>query len=90
MAEAKQREDQWDAARAESLGPWGNMAHGHGYQSGGPVGKMRADLVRRLSWQEPSYTAARAGERVVRRLSVVGGYLVLLFGYACSTYLVLR
>ena len=66
------------------------LAHDHGYQSGGPVGEIRADLVRRLSRKEPSYTTAKAGERLVRRLSIAGGYLVLLFGYACLTYLVLR
>lgn len=55
-----------------------------GYQPGGHVGQMQADLVHRLARQglilEPAGTSP--GERLIRFMSVAGGFVALLAGYA--------
>jgi hypothetical protein len=53
------------------------------------VGQIQADLVRRLAC-ETTITPVTPGERLVRRVSVAGGWLALLAGYAGAAFLLLR
>ena len=59
-----------------------------GYRPGGQVGRMQAELADRLApsglaWEPAGASESEApGERMVRFLSVAGGYLALLLAYA--------
>lgn len=57
----------------------------HRYEAGGPIGELQADLARRLAAEEAAPALpvpAPPAERLVRLLSVAGGYTALLAGYA--------
>lgn len=90
VAEAKRRDDDWKGAPAGSSQPWAEPA-GDGHRPGGPVGRLQADLAHRLALE--AATAAipvSPGERVVRFLSVSGGYAALFAAYAGLVFLALR
>ena len=67
-----------------------------GYQPGGHVGRIQADIADRLAAQEVARQLpgtpldTRPGERAVRFLSVAGGYLALGAAYAGVVLLVMR
>ena len=63
----------------------------HGYLAGGQVGRMHVDLVQRLA-QHPGTAPATPppAERMVRSLSVAGGYLALTAGYVGVALLLFR
>ena len=63
----------------------------HGYRPGGQVGQMQAELAQRLL-QKSTAAAITVSpeERVVRFLSVAGGYIALLSAYAGAVLLILR
>ena len=65
----------------------------HRYVPGGTIAELQADIARRLSGEEAGWVgepAAPSAERVVRALSVGGGYLLLTAGYAATALLVVR
>ena len=70
--------------------PW--SASDASYQPGGHVGQMQADLAQRLAHQElvREPVGVSPGERLIRFMSVSGGYLALLAGYAGVALLLLR
>lgn len=71
--------------------PWGEATGDHGYRPGGQVGQMQADLAHRLACGLAASAAAPSpAERVVRFLSVAGGYAALLAGYVGIALLILR
>lgn len=60
-------------------------------QPGGTVASAEADAACRLAWPGVRDAGdASAGERMVRRASVAGGYLALLAAYAGVASLILR
>ena len=77
--------------------PWGDAGQGTtsaaagGYLPGGTVGQMQADLAHRLSRGVVDGTApASSTERIVRLLSMAGGYGALLAGYGGIALLIFR
>lgn len=90
MAEARRREDEWEADRVGTPRWQAAVPHGPAGGQGGPVGQMQADLVRRFAWEATGVPDATAGERLVRGLSIGGGWLALLAGYLGAAVLVLR
>lgn len=63
-----------------------------GYVPGGQVGQLQVDLAARLA-QQGSVTTPEdvaPGERLVRFISVAGGYAALLAGYAVVALLIFR
>lgn len=63
----------------------------YGFQPGGQVGQMHADLAARLArgFADTAPTPA-PGERFVRLASVAGGYAALAAAYAGIAFLFLR
>lgn len=90
MAEARRREDEWEADRVGAPRWRAAVPHGPVGGQGGPVGQMQADLVRRFEWQTPGAPVTTAGERLVRGLSIGGGWLALFAGHLGAAVLVLR
>lgn len=62
------------------------------YEAGGHVAQLQAELAQRLAERavDQRPIATSPGERVVRLLSVGGGYLALLAGYAVAAFAVFR
>ena len=60
--------------------------HERGHHPGGNIGSMQADIAHRLAGMPPGASS----ERIVRFLSVAGGYAALAAGYAGSALLILR
>ena len=74
MANARRREDPFLPAREGS------------YYPGGNVGLMQAEIAYQLARAQ----TAASSERIVRFLSVAGGYAALAAGYAGAVLLILR
>lgn len=70
-------------------GPWASTAGDRGYWPGGPVAQMQAELAQRLAQGLP-VAPVSPEERVVRFLSVAGGFAALLAAYAGVVMLILR
>jgi len=64
----------------------------HGYDPGGPVAYLQADLARRFLTHDEVHppTLPGASERIVRFVSLAGGYLALFAAYAAAAVLILR
>lgn len=88
VAEARRRDDVWNAASAESAEPWAEPGQGGG-RPGGPVGRMQAELAQRLALAAAPRPVSPE-EKLLRLLSVSGGYLALLAAYGCLLFLALR
>lgn len=61
-------------------------AHKGGDYPGGNIGSIQANIAHRLA----EVPTAASGERIVRFLSVAGGYAALAAGYAGAALLILR
>lgn len=86
-AEHDQERDESARRHARSPSPEAD----YGYQPGGQVGQLHADLARRLAQERIVLDAGDTpGERLVRLLSRSGGYAALLTGYVVVAVLVLR
>lgn len=90
MALPKRDAEHNEAARPHAKLPWSPEAD-YGYQPGGQVGQLHADLARRLAQDRIVHDTDDApGERLVRLLSRGGGYAALLTGYIAVAVLILR
>ena len=69
--------------------PWGRAAE-FGYDAGGPVARLHADLAQRLATPGTGPVLDSAAERAVRRMSVAGGWAALAMGYAGAALIALR
>ena len=79
------------AATSLTAVPWVEADVSHGFEPGGQVGQMQADLAARLAGSVAGVAVALAPEeRFVRFASVAGGYLALAAAYVGVVFLFLR
>jgi hypothetical protein len=78
--------------RDETMPTSASTSQGRDYGAGGPVGRMQADLARRLAAdglvRNPAH--ARDGERTLRLVSAAAGCAALAMAYAGAALLILR